>query len=209
MFRKFLYGLSTFGLAFAILLISLLKSATVRYAFGAVLPTPTASSNTKNLQINYDLPYSGKILPDNILWPIKASRDFLWYHLTNNPLKRAEIALLFSDKRLSMSQSLFENKKYNLGFSTLTKSEKYLEVAFQDEEKARKQGMNTSDFLLKYSLASLKHRQVVDQILNLAPEDARPSIIKIQDYSKNAYKLSRDVLNSLNFTSPQNPYDRE
>ena len=206
MFRKFLYGLPAFGLAFAILVISLLKSATVRYAFGAATPTPSASVETKSFQVDYFLPYPGKILPDSPLWSLKAVRDFLWYRLTVDPLKRAEIALLFSDKRIGASQTLFENKNSDLGVTTLTKSEKYLETAFQNEEEARKRGVDTSSFLIKYSLASLKHRQVIDQILEMAPEGARPSIIKTQDYSKNAYKFSRDVLNSKGVPVPKSPF---
>ncbi len=201
-----MYGLSAFGLAFAILVVSLFKSATVKYAFGAAIPTPSANVKADNFQIDYFLPYPGKILPSSPLWSIKAVRDFLWYHLTTNPLKRAEIALLFSDKRIGSSQVLFENKNSDLGLTTLTKSEKYLETAFQDEEDARKRGMDTSNFLTKYSLASLKHRQVIDQILKTAPEDAKPGIIKAQDYSKNGYKFSRDVLNSKGIPVPKSPF---
>ena len=206
MFRRFLYGLPAFGLALAILVISLLKSATVKYAFGAATPTPSANFEVKNFQVDYFLPYPGRVLPNSPLWTVKAVRDFLWYRLTTNPLKRAEIALLFSDKRIGASKSLFENKNSDLGVTTLTKSEKYLETAFQDEEEARKRGMDTSSFLTKYALASLKHRQVIDEILKIAPDEARPSIIKSQDYSKNAYKFSRDVLNSKGIPVPKSPF---
>ena len=206
MFRRFLYGLPAFGLAFAILTISLLKSATVRYAFGAPNPTSKPSAETENFQIDYFLPYPGRILPGSPVWPLKALRDAFWYRLTRDPLKRAEIALLSSDKRIAASQKFFENKNFELGLTVLTKSEKYLETAFDDEEEARKRGTDTSSFLNKYALSSLKHRQVIDQILEVAPDEARPSIAKIQDYSKNAYKFSRDVLNSKGLPVPKSPF---
>lgn len=205
MLRKLLYGVPVFGLAVAILLISILESASVKYAFGAASPTP-AGTPAPNQEIKYYFPYEGKILPDSPLWSVKALRDFVWYRLTTNPLKRAEIALLFSDKRIAASQTLFDSHKSGVGLTTLTKSEKYLEVAFQDEETARSEGMDTLGFLAKFSLASLKHREIIDKILEIAPEGARPLIVQTQDYSRNAYKSSRDVLNSKGITPPKSPF---
>ena len=145
-------------------------------------------------------------MPDSPIWTLKAMRDNVWYKITINPLKRAEIALLLSDKRLQMSKSLFENKKPDIGFSTLTKGEKYLEIAFADVNEAGKRGMNTSEFITKLATASLKHREVLDQILEIAPEDAKPGIIKIGDYPKNIYKETSSILNSKGLSTPKSPF---
>lgn len=199
-----MYGLSALALAFVILSVSLFESASVKHVFGASI-TGT-NQNAKDFQVDYYLPFPGNILPDSPLWGVKALRDFSWYQLTQDSLKRAEIALLFSDKRIGASKILFDKKNPDVGLTALTKSEKYLEVAFQDEETARKRGADTSSFLTKYSLAALKHRQLIDQILQGAPENAKPAIIQTQDYSKNAYKYSRDVLNSKGLPVPKSPF---
>ena len=134
-------------------------------------------------------------------------RDRIWYIVTRSPLKRAELALLFSDKRLILSKSLFEIKKPDIALSTLTKGEKYLELAVNQEKVAREKGIDTSEFLARFAMASLKHRQVIEEILILAPEDAKPEIVKMEDYSKNAYKAARDALNSKGIASPKDPFD--
>ena len=128
--------------------------------------------------------------------------------LRTNPLEKAELALLFSDKRLIASQSMFEIKKPDIGLSTLSKGEKYLEIATNEEMVARSKGYDTSEFLKKLSLSSLKHRQIIEEsIISIAPEDAKPDIVKIEDYAKNSYKSARDGLNNKGMPTPIDPFD--
>ncbi|HKB88702.1 MAG TPA: DUF5667 domain-containing protein [Patescibacteria group bacterium] len=205
--RKYLYGVASFVLAFVILSVSVVRSAAVSYGYSA--PTPTTKIvPTPTPTINYFLPYPGKILPDNWLWYFKAIRDKSQYLITTDPLKKADLALLYSDKRLGGSVTLFENKKPDIAASTLTKGEKYLEEAVKDEEIAKDRGINTNDFLIKLANASLRHRQVIEeQILPLTPEDMKPVVIKSEDYAKNVYKTCRDALNSASITLPKDPFN--
>lgn len=203
--RKYLLGVAGIVLALGILSISLLRSASIRYAYAAPTPPPS-NSKIQSETVEYFLPYPGRIAPDSPFWPAKALRDGIWYKLTINPLKRAEIALLFSDKRLQFSKSLFESKKPDVGFSTLTKGEKYLEIAMTNEKEARDKGMNTSEFLTKLATASLKHKEILTEILDIAPEDVKPGIITTEIYSKNAYKMSSEVLISRGLPFPKSPF---
>lgn len=207
MYKKFLLGFAIFIVAFVILSVSMMESSAVSYVFAT--PTPVSSFVSKIPKIEYDIPYAGKVAPDSALWTLKALRDKLWLVSTRDSLKKAEIALLFSDKRLVASKDLFESKKPDIALSTLSKGEKYLEIAMKYEEEARNKGVDTTAFLTKLATASLKHRQVIDEMLPLAPEDAKPEMIKIQDYSKNTFKYSRDILNSKGVQSPKNPFDGE
>ena len=205
--RKFLFGLTTFALAFAILSISVLRSASPRYAFS--IPSSSSAPSDNKITVDYELPYPGRILPDSPFWPLKALRDKLWHALTLDNSKEAELSLLCSDKRLAMSKILFERGKPELAFSTLTKGEKYLEGVLAHEEIAREKGEDTTELLIKISKSSLKHRLVIDEILALAPEDAKPEIIKVQDYSKKVYSQTSNILNSKGLTAPKNPFDGE
>lgn len=207
--RKYLLGVAGLTLAVGILGISLFKSASIRYAYASSTPSPSPSTSVNNTQeqkVEYLLPYPGSVMPDSPFWPAKALRDGLWYKLTFNPLKRAEIALLFSDKRLLSSKTLFENKKPDIGFSTLTKGEKYLEISLTNEKEARSKGMDTSGFLTRLATASLKHREILKEILILAPEDAKPGIISSEIYSKNVYKMSSEALISKGLPVPKSPF---
>lgn len=204
--RKYLLGFAVFFLAFGILCISVLRSASPRYAFSTPSPKPQENSEEK-ITIEYNMPYPGKILPDSPFWVFKAARDKIWYFLTPNPSKKAELALLYSDKRLSMSKSLFEKEKPDLAYSTLTKAEKYLEIVVAEEKIAREKGMDTGTLLTKISLASLKHRELIEDILKIAPEDARPGIIVIENYAKNVYKSTKEQLNSKGIPAPISPFE--
>lgn len=119
-----------------------------------VLPTPTPA------KVEYFLAYPG-ILPDHFLYPIKMIRDRIWLFLTTDPVKKAETFLLFADKRLGAGKALIEGGKEELGISTLTKAEKYLERAIAQEKIAKEKGKDTVAFLEKLSLSTKKHEEVL------------------------------------------------
>jgi len=118
------------------------------------LPTPTPA------KVDYFLVYPG-ILPDHFLYPIKMVRDRIWLFLTADPLRKAETLLLFADKRLGAGKALIEGGKEQLGISTLTKAEKYLERAIAQERIASQKGKDTTAFLEKLLLATKKHEEVL------------------------------------------------
>lgn len=203
--KKYLLGFATFAVAFAILSVSVTQSSAVSYVLGTV--SPGKSPTPKIPVVDYQMPYPGGVSPDSPFWNFKALRDKIWYLITGNSLRRAELALLFSDKRLLASKTLFENKKPDLALSTLSKGEKYLEKAVNEEILAREKGIDTSSFLTKLATASLKHRQMIEEFSPSVPEDIKPEVVKIENYSKNSYKSARDALNSKGIPSPKDPFD--
>jgi hypothetical protein len=206
MIKKLLLVLSVFAFAFAILSISILQSTSISYSFKA----QTSKSDVlgaETPQIDYQMPYEGKVLPDSPLWIFKAARDRIWFFITSSPSRKAELALLFSDKRLVSAKILFENKKPDIAISTLTKGEKYLDVAATEEVIARSQGYDTSTFLARLAVASLKHRQIIETLMPLVPEDGKPLVIEMENISKNSYKAARDGLYSKGLPVPIDPFD--
>lgn len=194
-------GALTFG--FFILLISILRTASVRYEFDE---TSGRSSPQTASEIDYRLANPGKVLPDSFLWPAKVIRDKAWLAITTNPAKKSELLLLFADKRLASSKILFEKGKIEEGYATLTKAEKYLEEAANAEARNRSRGYDTREFLNVLARASLKHYEEIQKLLAIAPEDARPGIIQTQDYSKRTYENARNVLLGKGSTPPKNPF---
>lgn len=206
MFRQVAVILSTLALASVILTISILRTASVKYNFSS-LTTPVLGSSHDEMEINYELPYPGSILPDHPLWFLKVIRDKAWLAATSNPGKKAELKLLFADKRLGASKILFEKGKPELAYSTLTKAEKYLEEAYLQEKENREKRMDTSDFLMRLADCSLIHRHTIEEILVVAPDDARPKIIETESYSRKVYKDSSDALLSKGLSAPENPFN--
>ena len=213
MIKKIITVFLVLSFATFILLASLLRVSSTSYSFyeeeNLTYLQNLEESNANNeedIDIKYFFPYPGKILPDNSIYFLKALRDKAWLFLNTNPNKKAEILLLFSDKRLASSRILFEKGKPNIAFSTLTKAEKYLEQAAFQNEKNRENGIDTSSFDLKLATASLKHWQELRDLMNYAPEEMKPEIIKNISYSRKAYELVRDSLLSKNINPPSNPF---
>lgn len=202
---KIVGTIATLFIALTILSVSVLKSATENHAYNpTVLSERTTSEKlqeSKTPTIDYLLAYQGKINPDSTLWYLKVLRDKVWYTFTFDSVKKSELNLLFADKRLNSSLEMFKNNKPDLGFATLTKAEKYLEMAVPKSTEDK-------EYLKKLALSSLKHREVIElQILPLSPEDVRPNVIRVGDYSKETYKKARDLILSVGAVPPSNPFE--
>lgn len=188
MIKKFLIILSVLIFAFGVLSVSVFKaSAKTLAAIRPVLkltvsPSLTAAPTPKS-EIQYYLPYPG-ILPDHPLYPLKMIRDRIWLWFTTDSLKKAEVLLLFADKRLGAGKALIEGNKLNLGFSTLEKAEKYLERVVEQLETAKKKGKQVRQTAEKLKTAAAKHQEVLtklgadDRLLSY-PKDVTEAVRKI------------------------------
>jgi len=191
--------IATLFVAFAILSVSVLRCASPKLAYSPMVLSEKIDT-TKTENIDYLLAYQGKIGPDSSLWYLKVLRDKSWYFFTFDAERKAELNLLFSDKRLNSALELFKENKPDLGYVTLTKAEKYLESAVFEK--------GSEEYLKKLALSSLKHREVIEnEILPLSPEDIKPNVIRIGDYSKETFKKTRDILQSKGLIAPVNPFE--
>lgn len=209
MWRRITVFVAAIIFAFGVLITSVLRTAAVKYEFASngTQVTNQVVLGEEDVNIEYNLAYHGRVLPDHALWPLKALRDKVWLFITSNKSRKAELMLLFADKRLSSSGVLFEREKYELGYSTLTKAEKYLENAKTLEAENRAEGVDTSEFLLRLAFAALKHYEVMDEdVYKMAPEDAKPGINETKNYAKKVYNSSRDALLEKGLTPPENPF---
>ncbi len=207
MLRRTAIVFATLIIGFVIFAVSVFRSADAKYSFAGE-PSPFPDSQ-KKIEINYSLAYPGRIAPDSPLWSLKAVRDRIWIAATFNSLKKSEVLLLMADKRIQQAQVLFETDKTSLGVSTLTKAEKYLKEAKKQELVARGQKENTVNFLERLANSALKHRQITEYILKIAPEEAKPEIIKTMDYSKKVFEDSRNSLIDVGKTAPDNPFEEQ
>jgi hypothetical protein len=192
--------LVVFGLV--VLFISILRSASIQYSFS--LP-PEGAVISHEEKVAYELPLAGSVLPDSPFWLVKVARDRIWLALTPNKSRKADLNLLFADKRLVTSKILFEKGEYETGMMILLKAEKYLLEASFLEEDLRKGGVDTSDFLKRITIAALKHREVINELLNIAPSDAKPELIRIKDITKTVYVSGRNALQEVGEDIPKNP----
>jgi len=99
-----------------------------------------------------------------MLYPLKMIRDRVWLWLTVDPLKKGQTLLLLADKRLGAGKALIEGGKVDLGISTLTKGEKYLEQAMAQATLAKSNGRDADALLKTLGQATLKHKEVLLEV---------------------------------------------
>jgi hypothetical protein len=196
--KSILIGIALFFavgiLAFSVVRVSA-AAQSQNYKIAPVENVSTEKVATQEAQANNDyfLAYPG-LLPDHPLYSLKMVRDRIWLWLTNNPLKKAELLLLFADKRLGAAKALIEGNKVELGISTMTKGEKYLERAIAQGKMAAEKGEDTQAFLEKLSQATLKHQEVLAELVNKVPESFKGSLEKAVSDTQKDYQQVQELL---------------
>jgi hypothetical protein len=154
-----------------------LVTSTLAVAKPTPLPTPTPE------RVDYFLVYPG-ILPDHFLYSVKMVRDRVLTFLTVDPLKKAELFLLFADKRLGAGKALIEGNKTDLGVSTISKAEKYLEQAVNQAKIAGQNGKDSKIILEKLNRATRKHEEVILDLITKVSGDAKSTLEKVLEYPR-------------------------
>ncbi len=132
-------------------------------------------------RVIYNLPYPG-LLPDHPLYFLKAIRDRFLDMSTRDYLKKAELYLLLSDKRVAMALALADEGKDNLAVSTLSKAEKYFLKIPPLLQTSRKQGVTaTAELVDRFKLSNAKHRMVASELLKKLPQGRGNEIKEIMD----------------------------
>ena len=152
----------------------------------------TASSAANLPQVQYDLPYTG-ILPDNPLYFLKALRDNVLGLLITDPAKKAEYDLLMADKRLGGAEVLLSKDKDDLAITTLSKSGNYFYQAIGQADIAKRQGEDVNNIVSKLVTASIKHQQVILQMIQQADKNAKGTLgaafNRVKDFQSSAEQL--------------------
>lgn len=152
----------------------------------------SASSAANLPQVQYDLPYTG-ILPDSPLYFLKALRDNVLALFITAPLKKAEYELLMADKRLGGAEALLAKDKDALAITTLSKSGNYFYQAIGQAAIAKRQGENVNDVVSKLVTASIKHQQVIFQMIQQANKNTKgileSSLNRVKDFQFSAEQL--------------------
>ena len=152
------------------------------YLFFFLLIPPTfyfLQSQQINLnqdKIEYNLPYPG-ILPDHPLFFFKKVRDKILELTTRDNLKKAELYLLFSDKRIAMAMVLLKNGKDKYALTAFKQGEDYFLKIPKLLEMSKKQGVSaSSDFIQRLKLSNAKHKEVGETLLKDLPQGQNETI---------------------------------
>lgn len=181
--KKLLLTVPAISLAFIILVFSVFQTSAIEYNFSDMSQTPVPYA----FKIDYELPSENNITPASLLWPVKAGLDRIMLNLEKDPNGKTKLLLHYADERLVYSQELLEEGKVDMSLTALTKAEKYLEEAFSKQMEAYNQNIGDNELLREISRSSLKHREVIDYLVTISPEKARPFVVKTSDCAKRIY----------------------
>lgn len=141
----------------------------VFYLFSYSPTTYSQNITLSDKKVVYELPYPG-ILPDHPLYPLKIVRDRILEFVNRDNLKKAQLYLLFSDKRVGMAQSLAKEGKDSLAITTLSKAEKYFEKIPPLLRVAKSQGAPAlPEFVARVKLSNDKHREIIEDLYKSFP----------------------------------------
>lgn len=153
----------------------------------------TASGEEKTLMVQnakvvYEMPYPG-LLPDHPLYPIKIFRDRVTEFLTRDNIKKANLYLNYSDKRVMMAMELAEKGKSQQALSTLSKAEKYFEKIPDLLKSSKEQGTSPpDDLVLRLKLSNQKHLEIIQNLLRNFPQGERETFQDILRINKEVEK---------------------
>lgn len=140
---------------------------------------------------DYYLPYPG-ILPDHPLYWLKMVRDRIMLWTTRDPLQQFQRLLHYSDKRIGAAKALIEGGQPELGVSTATKAEKYLEQAVSQYKKLDAVGKINPETKEQLERAIEKHQELVEAFLPKVPDQTKAGLTRVLE----ATKMSREAVQS-------------
>ncbi len=139
---------------------------------------------TPQEKVIYNLPYPG-LLPDSPLYLTKIVRDRINDFLTRDNLKKAELYLLNSDKRASMSMALALKGKNKLAIDTFIKGEKYFIKIPNLLRSAKKQGTQApSSFIETLKLSNAKHKEMIEELIKILPQGLNEPLTQLSDLNQ-------------------------
>lgn len=146
------------------------------------------SINLTDQKVVYELPYPG-ILPDHPLYALKVTRDRVLEFFTRDNLKKVNLYLLFSDKRLKMAEYLAKKGKNDLAITTASKGEKYFLKIPPLLKSSKQQGVSPDPSLLeRVRLSNKKHKQLLVTLLKELPQGEQQRVEEILQINQNVAK---------------------
>lgn len=143
---------------------------------------------TPQEKVIYNLPYPG-LLPDSPLYITKVIRDKITDFLTRDNLKKAELYLLYSDKRASMSLVLASKGKSQLAIDTFVKGEKYFLKIPGLLISAKKQGAQApSSFVETLKQSNAKHKELIEELIKILPQGLNQSLGQLSDLNQQIHR---------------------
>lgn len=150
--------------------------------------TQSQSLNITEPEVVYALPYPG-ILTDHPLYFVKETRDSILLFTTRDGLKKAQLYLHLSDKRMSIALELAKKGKGDLAKKELLQAEEYfLEIPPLLTESKDQGTAAPSEFISKLKESNAKHKLVITDVMKEVSDAEIEAFKTILDKNSQAQK---------------------
>ena len=152
----------------------------------------TAPTNAQQY-VQYDLAFPG-MLPDHPLYKLKVLRDRIKALYISDPKIKADFYLHLADKGILATAMLVDKHEIKLAQETALKAEHNMTLLTQ--ELAKFEDLPNASLLTKWTTASLKHQEVLTDLLLRIPQDQQDIFKQVIDFSK------RNLIQIQNYALP-------
>lgn len=142
---------------------------------------------------NNSLPDPG-MLPSNPFYFIKGWSEAIGTFLTFDEVNKVERFLNLSETRLAEANALLEENEVDLADEAIERYQVQLNQALAQAEQARMSGLDTDDVLAKVSEATLRHQEVLADVYNKVPDQAKPAIERAMQAGMRGYEESLEAI---------------
>ena len=143
----------------------------------------SGSYGVKGLAQNNDLPSPG-LTPDSPFYFLKSWKESIQTFFTFGAENKAKQFLHLAEVRLAEYQKMIEKGKTEIAEKTLEKYEKQLNHALEKAEEAKEGGKDVEELAALIAEKTLKHQEVLVEIFDKVPEQAKTAIQKAIEASK-------------------------
>ncbi len=128
------------------------------------------------------------MLPTSQFYFLKILGENIGTFFTFGEESKTERLLELSEKRLVEAKVLAERGENEKVEQVMNRYEKHLSKAYQYTERAREKGDNVDGLLIKVSEATFKHQNILIDVYEDIPEEAKPGIEKAMQEGLKGYE---------------------
>lgn len=205
MIRRFLLPTSIVFFATIVLLVSLFNASEISFNVPDLIsPLPAGPNLAEQYFVDYDLPEASST-PIPVLNRLKAAGDRVKMLISTSNISKAEIMLESANRRMVLGERYIRDGKIEMGLVTINKGQEYLENAL--DLVVKDSSYHSTASIKEIGTASLKHRERLESLMVLIPDEARTFLVSNVDRTKNVYNSSKAALISYGLTPPHSPFE--
>lgn len=127
------------------------------------------------------------MLPDHPMYFMKSVSESIGTAFTFGKVNEAERALELSEKRLAEARALAADGKSDEAENAVERYQAELDRALTKAEQARANGDDADEVLTDVSEATSRHQEVLAEVYQKVPEQARPGIERAMEASRRGH----------------------